>query len=203
MTETQHEWNQRYASGETPWDSGRPSAELCRILRAHQIAPCRALELGCGTGTNAVYLAQQGFDVTGIDIAPLAIEQARTKAAAARATVRFILGDVLQDLDLGPSYPLVFDRGLYHSVRRHNLAGFLKLIDRITHPGSLYLTLTGNANDKTPEDQGPPRVSARELCTELEPAFELIELREFRFDAVGTEGESFRPLAWSVLMRKR
>ena len=54
------DWNERYATGETPWDSGQPSLELQRILQEDWLQPCRVLELGCGTGTNAVWLARHG-----------------------------------------------------------------------------------------------------------------------------------------------
>ena len=69
-------WNNRYQQADTPWDSGVPSAQLVAALDGGLVAPCRALELGCGTGTNAIYLAQRGFDVTAVDAAPLAIETA-------------------------------------------------------------------------------------------------------------------------------
>jgi hypothetical protein len=72
---TEHiEWNDRYRDGDLPWDTGLPSSELQRVVNRNTIRPCRALELGCGTGTNCVWLAQQGFEVTGIDVAPLAVE---------------------------------------------------------------------------------------------------------------------------------
>jgi hypothetical protein len=77
------QWNERYRDGDRPWDTGQPSAELQQVVSRHAIRPCRALDIGCGTGTNCVWLAQQGFDVTGIDVAPLAIEQANCRAQAA------------------------------------------------------------------------------------------------------------------------
>jgi 2-polyprenyl-3-methyl-5-hydroxy-6-metoxy-1,4-benzoquinol methylase len=60
-------WNDRYRDDDLPWDTGRPSSELQRVVGQDAVRPCRALELGCGTGTNSVWLAQQGFEVTGID----------------------------------------------------------------------------------------------------------------------------------------
>src|SRR6185312_2198551 len=88
---TEHiEWNDRYRDGNLPWDTGRPSSELQRILSQSTIRPCRALELGCGTGTNSVWLAQQGFEVTGIDLAPLAVEKAEQRARAAGVEVQFV-----------------------------------------------------------------------------------------------------------------
>ncbi len=74
---TEHiEWNDRYRDGNLPWDTGRSSSELQRVLSRNAIQPCRALELGCGTGTDSVWLAQQGFELTGIDVSPLAVERA-------------------------------------------------------------------------------------------------------------------------------
>jgi hypothetical protein len=73
-------------------------------------------------------------------------------------------------------------------------------LTRITAPGSLGLVLTGNARDPHEPGQGPPVVSAEELHAELEPVFEIVRLREFRFDTVEEEGAGF--LAWSCLVRR-
>lgn len=198
------EWNDRYATKQTPWDSGEPSKELERILDQRGIKPGRALELGCGTGTNAVFLAGRGFDVTAIDLSPLAIEQAQARARQAGVSVRFQVGDVLNLPDLGPAFPFVFDRGVYHHLRSVDLKRFLEVLVRVTQPSGLYLTLAGNANDpSTPPDQGPPTVRAEEICTELSLGFELVQLREFYFDGVKVDGRLIRPLAWSALLRRK
>ena len=70
-------WDERYEKGDTPWETGQPSSELQRVLAEAAIPPGRALELGCGTGASAVWLAQQGFDVTALDLSKLAIDRAR------------------------------------------------------------------------------------------------------------------------------
>ena len=93
-------WQERYLSGDLPWDTNRPSVELQRVLREECLEPCRAIELGCGTGTNSVWLAQQGFEVVGVDLAPAAIDRARQRAAAAGVTVDFRVADVLTAEDL-------------------------------------------------------------------------------------------------------
>src|SRR5215471_12849600 len=96
-----NDWNDRYRDGNLPWDTGRPSSELERALSQNTIAPCRALELGCGTGTNSVWLAQQGFEVTAVDVAPLAVERARERARLAGVKACFVVTDVLGLPDLG------------------------------------------------------------------------------------------------------
>src|SRR5688572_32612125 len=115
------DWNHRYATKDAPWDSGRPSCELQRVVDERQIKPCRTIELGCGSGTNAVFLAQHGFDVTAFDLSPLALEPAKQKAKGAGAQVRLFVADILDPPDFGDPIELVFDRGVYHSLRPRGL----------------------------------------------------------------------------------
>ncbi len=194
---TPNDWNQQYIKGELPWDSGVPSKELIRVLDAEKIKPCRAAELGCGTGTNAIYLASRGFDVTAFDCSAAALEQARAKAAEVGAKVQFREADLCRFNQQVEPFDFIFDRGCYHSVRTINLAGFLQTLRQLSKPGTRYLVLTGNANEEGP---GPPRVHEREIRTELAGLFEIQFVREFRFE-VPDPPEGF--LAWSCLMTRR
>jgi hypothetical protein len=136
--------------------------------------------------------------VTAVDFNELAIEKARRRAAEAGCTVRFVLADVL---DLGEGYepfPFFFDRGCYHAVREPHAAAYVRTLQRVTRRGSLGLILTGNA--KEPHEPGPPVVSEDQLHAELEPAFEIVRLREFRFDAADAAEPGY--LAWSCLVRR-
>lgn len=196
----EHDWTAHYESGTPPWETGKPSSELARVIAEENIKPCRVIELGCGSGVNAVWLAQQGFDVTGIDVTPLAIERARQRAAEASVPVRFVVGDVLRLPAEKDPFPFFFDRGCYHAVRQSDARAYVESLARVTAPGAIGLVLTGNAREPSPPGQGPPVVSAEELHAEFEPAFEIVRLREFRFDAHGPAGQS--PLAWSCLLRR-
>jgi methyl halide transferase len=196
-TETHADWNERYLSGQLPWDSGVPSQELIRVLDTEKIAPCRAIELGCGTGTNAIYLASRGFDVTALDLSAAAIVQSQKKAAEAGANVRFLEADVCRlNFELEP-FDFIFDRGCYHSVRGIDIAGFLQTMRRLSRPGTRFLLLAGNANE---QGQGPPRVHEHEIRIDFEKLFAIQFLREFRFE-VPVVPEGF--LAWSCLMTRR
>src|SRR3954470_20139349 len=138
-------WDDRYEKGDTPWETGQPSSELQRVVAEVPIKPCRALELGCGTGASAVWLAQQGFDVTALDLSTSAIERARRRAAEAGANVRFLTADVLQPPpELAGPFDFVFDRGCYHVVRREDVKAYLETLRRLTRPGTLALVLAGN-----------------------------------------------------------
>lgn len=197
MSDAAH-WDQRYREGNAPWDTGRPSSELHRVLAAGKIAPCRAIELGCGTGTNAIWLARHGFDVTAMDLSPLVIERARADADQAGVAVRFLAADVFALPDLGEPFRFFFDRGCYHIVRRVDPARYVEALDRVTAPGAAGLVLAGNA--KEPHDPGPPVVTEEQIRSEFGRAFEVVWLREFRFDSAPGSKESF--LGWSCFLRK-
>lgn len=186
------DWEGKYRAGETRWDSGLASGELRRVLAEQRIEAGRAIDLGCGTGTNAVYLATQGFAVTGVDCAPRALELARGKADAAGVRVEWIEADV-QHFGAGlEPFDLVFDRGCYHCCRRVDLDGYRETLLHVMRPGALLLLLCGNANEQT--EEGPPRVTEQEIRDELGRLIEFEFIREFRFeDAGGVDG----PLGWS------
>jgi len=199
MSELEH-WDNRYVQGDTPWDSGKPSEELVRVLDEERIAPCRAIDLGCGTGTNAVYLASRGFDVTAADISPTAIERCGVRSVTSGARVRWLQADLLDPpVDLGGPYGFLFDRACYHVVRRVDVRPYFRTLEQISAPGTMGLVLAGNA--KEPMEPGPPIVTEEELRSEWRGLFEIAWLREFRFNATGAN--EARPLGWSFLVKRK
>src|SRR5262252_7149723 len=89
-----HDWNENYEQDFIPWDTGVPEPMLIQVVESGVLPVGRALDVGCGTGTNAIWLAQHGYEVLGVDLAPLAIEKARAKllpgAACRFASLDFI-----------------------------------------------------------------------------------------------------------------
>ncbi|HYS98189.1 MAG TPA: class I SAM-dependent methyltransferase [Candidatus Dormibacteraeota bacterium] len=131
-----------YRFGFKPWDSGIPPPELKELIEGPQArAPGKALDLGCGTGTNTMYMAQHGWDVTGIDFVSTAIEAARKKVQAANVTPRLIQGDVtrLKELSIGVGYSLVFDLGCLHSIPEARRDGYAAGVNEVTVPGADFL----------------------------------------------------------------
>ena len=196
MTRTIDEWDQRYRQGELPWDTGQPDPLLVQLIGAGSIAPCRALEVGCGTGTNAIWLAARGFEVVATDVAATAIARAREKAANAKSSVRLELGSC----PAGEApFELVFDRGCFHVLdEAHERAAFAEAVAAQLAPGGRWLSLIGST-DGPPRDHGPPRRSARDVVTALEPSFEIIRLEDTTFHA---ELPSVAR-AWLCLARRR
>lgn len=194
MTLADH-WNSRYEAGTTPWDSGLVSRELRSRIEEEGIQPGRALELGCGSGTNAVFLAELGFQVTATDCSDVAIQRGQELARERGVEVNWLCGDVCE-LDLGEPFPFVFDRGCFHCCRRERMP-ILPALERATRPGSEMLVLTGNANEQ--REHGPPQLTEAELREELSGLFSVDSLREFYFeDPGGVQG----PLGWSCWMTR-
>lgn len=187
-----------YDKNNAPWDSGRPEPELLRLIDAGKLPGKTLLEFGCGTGTNAIELVRRGYTVTAVDYIQKALDQAIEKAAAAKVKIDFRKADLLAQPDLGGPYDVIFDRGVYHSLRMENIGAFKTVLERVTRPGSLWLCLAGNAKEQT--EYGPPRVHEHEFRSELEPLFDILELRETKFET-GVPG--FTPLSWSILMKRK
>lgn len=105
-----------YRHGRPRWDSSDVHPGVRELLADRQ--PGRALDLGCGTGSDAVFMAEWGWDVVGVDFAPEAIEAARRRAAEAGCSAHFVVGDVtrLREAGIGSPFDLILDTGCYHSV---------------------------------------------------------------------------------------
>ena len=131
-----------YLLGLTPWDTGRVPPELQELIEGPgALPPGRALDLGCGTGTHSIYLAQHGWDVIGLDAVDRALRRARRKAARAGAGVRWVLGDVAragEAAELG-SHGLFLDVGCFHGLPDAARDGYVRAVSRLAAPGARYL----------------------------------------------------------------
>jgi SAM-dependent methyltransferase len=191
-------WETLYRQGTPPWETGRPSPELIRLVEQRVLRPCSALEIGCGTGANAIYLSQHGFDVTAVDASPLALERARLRCEQAGGLVHFVLADIYDFASKAGRFDLVLDVGFYHFARRGQLPRFLDTLWWVTRPGSSYLTLAG-ATDEPAVEGGPPQVSEEEIRGELGRLFEFVHLHSVRLESP-LRADGFP--GWSCLLRR-
>ena len=189
-------WNASYASGEPlPWDTGTPDPMLVEMIESRAIAPGRTLEIGCGTGTNAIYLAQHGFDLLGVDISEVAVDKARAKA---EGRCRFEVVDVLAAEPAGGPFEFVFDRGCFHVFDDEgDRARFAQRVAAHLVEHGLWLSLIGST-EGAPRDEGPPRRSAREVMHAIEPSLEIVQVRSTEFTVYQERLKS-----WLCLSRKR
>jgi 2-polyprenyl-3-methyl-5-hydroxy-6-metoxy-1,4-benzoquinol methylase len=119
-----------------PWDSGITPPELLEFLKT--CPPGRAIDLGCGTGTNVINLARQGWRVTGVDFVPGAIEQAKKKALLAGVSVDFRVGDVTRLDGIQGPFDFALDLGCYHSLSGTERAAYLNQLERLLAPGGAW-----------------------------------------------------------------
>ncbi|MEN6451031.1 MAG: class I SAM-dependent methyltransferase [Thermoguttaceae bacterium] len=186
-----------YRIGTPPWDVGRPHAELVRVMQEYRLRPETVLEVGCGTGADAVWLARRRFEVTAIDSSPIAIERARLRAEQQNALLRFVLEDAYEFAHTAGQFDFVYDAGMYHSVRQKKLERYLDMLWRVTRPGSYYLCLAGAPAE--PTENGPAQVAEEDLRNELGRLFEFIHLRPTRLES--SDPNVSYP-GWSCFMRR-
>ncbi|WP_333778641.1 class I SAM-dependent methyltransferase [Streptomyces sp. IBSBF 3136] len=141
-------WDHFYAdrSRPVPFFVAKPDENLAAYLDQGLIAPGRALDLGCGPGRNAVYLASHGFEVDAVDLSHLAVAWGEERAHAAGVDVRFLCKDAfaLPVTELSGPYDLVVDSGCFHHLPPHRRVSYLALLDRVLAPGG-HLALTSFA----------------------------------------------------------
>jgi SAM-dependent methyltransferase len=131
-------YNFGYRYFRMPWEIG-PRQELVEVVESGRIAPCRAIDLGCGTGSNAVFLAEHGFDVTGVDFAASAIAKARRKAEAAGLKVEFVVDDLTNLQNVKGSFDFLVDYGALDDLIPKDRDRYVQNVLPLTHPGSRFL----------------------------------------------------------------
>jgi len=192
-------FNNRYISGDLPWDIKRPDKNLVEVVEKYEIKPGKALDVGCGTGDNVFWLASQGFETTGTDIAPEAIKMAKDKAHKVDQNVDFIVADFLRDNIPGAPYSFVFDRGCFHSFRKkRERKKYAKQVYKHLNKNGFWLSLIGSYDDGR-LDVGPPKRTAMDIVSATEKYFEIISLTRSRFDS----NDKIPSVIWVCLMKRR
>ena len=176
----------RYFLGRAPWDTGITPPEVIEVL--DRTPPGRALDIGCGTGTNAVDMAQRGWHVTGLDFSRRALRAARARAAAAGVTVDFLQGDASELHGVTGHFEFILDIGCFHALAPDGQRRYAKRVAELAGLGAIYMLYTFLSDDSV--DSLPSRASLERLFT---PAFALT-----RFEP-GTDRR--RPSAWVTFLR--
>lgn len=121
-----------------PWEMG-PRQELVELVEGGRIAPCKAIDLGCGTGSNAIFLAQRAFEVTGVDFAASAIEKAQARARATGVAVTFVVDDLTHLRHVTGQFDLLVDYGAFDDLPPAARNRYVANVLPLTHPGSQFL----------------------------------------------------------------
>jgi ubiquinone/menaquinone biosynthesis C-methylase UbiE len=146
-----------YRLGLIVWQRATPSTDLVALIEGPAaLKPGRALDIGCGTGTDSIYLATHGWEVTAVDMVSKALTAARRKATAAGVTPRFVQGDVtrLGDLGVGDGYTLLLDFGCLHTLPEDRRTAYVTGVSRVAAPGATLLLCGFKLPPKAPMHAG-------------------------------------------------
>jgi SAM-dependent methyltransferase len=131
-----------------PWNIETPPQSLVELVESGRVRPCKTIDLGCGAGNYALYLASVGFNVTGVDISPSAIALAQASAKRKGATCRFVAADVLGGLaEISETFEFAYDWSLLHHVFPPERQGYVETVHRLLVPGGKYLSVCFSEQD--------------------------------------------------------
>ena len=172
-------WFDLAYEGIPPWDIGRPQPEFVLLATTGEIRGS-VLDVGCGTGENALYLAGLGHEVWGIDTAPAAIERARAKARSRGVRATFLVADALGLGRLGRTFDTVTDSGLFHVFSDEERTLFASSLAAVLRPGGNYYMLCFSEHE--PDSWGPRRVTQAEIRATFQEGWRINYIREARFE---------------------
>jgi cyclopropane fatty-acyl-phospholipid synthase-like methyltransferase len=131
-------YNSWYRYGTPPW-VGTARDQLVRLVENGQLAPGRSIDLGCGEGDNAIFMAQHGFEVTAVDFAPAAISKAKAKASQAGAKVNFLVDDLTNLRHLHGTFDVLVDYGTFDDLTERQRDAYLRNVVPLAAPGAKFL----------------------------------------------------------------
>ena len=171
-----------------PWNLADPPELLVQLVEPGQVEPCEAVDLGCGAGNYAVWLASKGFDVTGIDVSPRAAELAGELATEKGVACRFVVADLICDVvEFEEAFDFAYDWEVLHHIFPEDRPAYLDNVRRMLRPEGRYLSVCFSEEDpafggqgkyrKTPIDTTLYFSSEEEIRDLLEPGFQIEDLR--------------------------
>jgi len=149
-----------------PWNSETPPDALARLVHDGKVRPCRTIDLGCGAGNYAIYLAGLGFDVTGVDSSPAAIQIARENAQKRGVRCRFIVADLLGDMhEVTDTFDFAYDWEVLHHVFPEDRGAYIRNVYKILRPGATYFSVC--FSEKDPQFGGRGKYRMTQIGTTL------------------------------------
>lgn len=177
----------RYRAGDAPWDIGRPQGAIVRLAEAGEIRG-QVLDVGCGTGENALHLAALGRPVLGIDLSQTAIAAAQAKAAARGLQASFRVHDALLLSKLRRRFETVIDVGFFHTLSNEQRRPYAQSLCEACSSGSVLHILC--FSDEEPDGPGPRRVPEYDLRSTFRSLFALVRIEPAVFEANRPEGDA-------------
>jgi SAM-dependent methyltransferase len=192
-----------------PWNTETPPDALVELVQGGKVRPCKTIDLGCGAGNYAIYLAGLGFDVTGIDSSRTAITIATKNAQKKNIPCRFIAADLLGDLhEVNDTFDFAFDWELLHHIFPEDRENYMKNVYKILNPKATYFSVC--FSEKDPQFGGVGKFRKTRMGTTLYFSqeseltslfFKYFEIRELKTIRIG--GKYGAHCAISALLERR
>jgi cyclopropane fatty-acyl-phospholipid synthase-like methyltransferase len=185
---TRENFETAYA-GKAAWDIGRPQPTF---VAAADLVTGSVLDAGCGTGDNALFFAQRGHPVTGIDFLREPIERAKKKAVERNLKATSLVLNAVQLDSMPEQFDTVIDSGLFHVFSDEDRQRYVAGLAGVTKPGGRLFLLC--FSDREPGEQGPRRVTESELRSAFAAGWEVESIAPARFETrLDLEGITFSP----------
>lgn len=189
-------WDQAYKVGETPWDMGKSDSTLVSLIETGAIVPCDVLDVGCGTGNDAIYLSKARYRVTGVDLARTAIQTANRKALQAGASCQFLVANALDLPFPSNTFDLVLDKACFHFIPASERQTYINNIKRVLRQGGQFLLFV--ASDHDTEVSGSfHKFTKQEITDTFGRDFKILTIR-----LVTLESHGLKPHPYFCIMSK-
>ena len=190
-----------YRLGITPWEHEEAPEQLKNLTEEWAMPVGRALDIGCGTGSDAVYLAEQGWTVTAVDGVGQALSKARARAGSRGVEVNWVQGDVcrLEQLGIDDGFDLMLDRGCFHDFTDDQRDRYARAVSAVASPGAVLLMFAFQPRSR---GLGPRGVTGEELMRHLGQDWELLSSTQDTAVKLPRWLGDIRP-TWHRLQRRR
>ncbi len=182
--------------GTPPWDIGKPQGEIVSLEKSGAITGA-VIDVGCGTGENAIFLAGRGHGVLGIDSAELAIKKAKAKAAERQSKASFKVWDALRIDELGTRFDSGIDCGFFHTLSDEAMVRYQSRLLSAIRPGGRYFILA--FSDKEPGWGGPRRLTQNQIRAAFGAGWQVESIVKARFEDTFGRGGAH---AWLSTIRR-
>lgn len=194
MLRTKEQWEKIYENKRTPWNTETAEPYLSKLVEDGKVKAGRAIDIGCGTGNESIYLATKGFEVTGIDISEKAVSAARRKAKESNVNCSFITANVLE-IPLNQQYDFVLDRACFHFLDPSERQKYIDNIGSLLKPNGTFLLIVSS-------DQESPKNTYQLSKEDIHDLFSnLFDIQNVELVTLETHKEKAKP--YICLMKRK